>query len=65
MSSWSKGTSKQYSPHICRWVKYCEDLDTFNSDVSPGVATTVEYSVLNTAYRENNPNQTSLRYFNL
>ena len=51
--------SKQYSPHICRWVKYCEEnhLDPFNADVSAGAnfltqyfhVTTVEYSALNTA----------------
>ena len=59
MSSWSKGTCKQYSPHIHRWVAYCEakGLDPYTADFGVGAefltqyfhSSPVDYSSLNTA----------------
>ena len=59
MSSWSKGTKSQYSPHIVRWVNHCtsKGIDPFNASVVQGAeflveyfhSSTNEYSSLNTA----------------
>ena len=55
MSSWSKGTCKQYSPHIRFWVAYCEAncLDPYTADFGVGAeflfhSTSVDYSSFNT-----------------
>ena len=45
MSSWSKGTCKQYSPHISRWVAYCEakSLDPYTADFGVGAEFLTQY----------------------
>ena len=45
MNSWSKGTQKQYSPHINRWFNCCarHNLDPFNSSVNRGAEFLAEY----------------------
>ena len=58
MNSWSKGTQKQYSPHINRWFDYCtrHNIDPFDSSVNQGAEFLAEYfhegvsySMVNTA----------------
>ena len=45
MNSWSKGTQKQYSPHINRWFDYCarQNIDPFDSSVNQGAEFLPEY----------------------
>ena len=58
MNSWSKGTQKQYSPHINRLFDYCtrHNIDLFDSSVNQGAECLAEYfhegvnySMVNTA----------------
>ena len=58
MNSWSKGTQKQYSPHINRWFDYCtrHNIDPFDSSVNQVAEFLAEYfhegvsySMVNTA----------------
>ena len=58
INSWSKGTQKQYSPHINRWLDYCtrHSIDPFDSSVNQGAEFLAEYfhkgvsySMVNTA----------------
>ena len=58
MNSWSKGTQKQYSPHINRLSDYCtrHNIDPFDSSVNQGAVYLAEslhegvsYSMVNTA----------------
>ena len=59
MNSWTEGTKKQYSPHIVRWVTYCQHhcIDPFSASVNDGAEFLVDYfttaavedSVMNTA----------------
>ena len=58
INSWSKGTQKQYSPHINRWLDYCtrHNIDLFDSSVNQGAEFLEEYfhevvssSMVNTA----------------
>ena len=45
MNSWSKGTQKQYSPHINRWFDYCtrHKIDPFDSSVNQVAEFLAEY----------------------
>ena len=45
MNSWSKGTKDQYSPHIERWLRYCQTnlFDPFNATVYQGAEFLVSY----------------------
>ena len=45
VNSWSKGTQKQYSPHIDRWFDCCtrHNIDHFDSSVCQGAEFMAEY----------------------
>ena len=45
MNFWSKGTQKQYSPHINQWFDYCtrHNIDPFDSSVNQGAEFLAEY----------------------
>ena len=52
VNSWSKGTQKQYSPHIDRWFDYCtrHNIDPFDSSVCQGEEyfhEGISYSIIN------------------